>query len=82
MPLTGISNRGLLVIAFLVVILWGCIFAQHAIVRQARQETLMLLRSRRPAVPVKMEGAKQPHGAPKAYNLRSLPEVIQADLKV
>jgi len=46
MTLTGISNRGLAVIAILVAILWGCIFAERAMVQQARQETLKVLRSR------------------------------------
>src|ERR1700739_3949044 len=46
MRLTGISNHGLLVIAALVMILWGCIFAERAITRQAREETLLFLRSR------------------------------------
>ncbi len=51
MTLTGISGRGLAVIAMLVAILWGCIFAERAIIRQARQETLQLRRSR-PVTPV------------------------------
>ena len=59
MPLTGISNRGLALIAVLVVILWGCIFAERAIVRRAYEETQNVLRSQpevrvkqqRPAVP-------------------------------
>jgi hypothetical protein len=37
MKLTGISNRGLLVISLLVMCLWGIIFAERAIVRQAQQ---------------------------------------------
>jgi hypothetical protein len=46
MTLTGLSNRGLLLIAMLVAILWGCIFAERAIVNNARRETETLLRSR------------------------------------
>ncbi len=46
MTLTGISNRGIMVIAILVAILWGCIFAEHAVIQQARSETLKVLRSR------------------------------------
>jgi hypothetical protein len=54
MPLTGISNRGLALIAVLVVILWGCIFAERAIVRQAYEETQNVLRSQ-PEVRVKQQ---------------------------
>jgi len=56
MKLTGISNRGLIVISFLVAILWACIITERSIVQQARQETDALLRSRQTApvaVPVK-----------------------------
>ena len=45
MPLTGISNRGLILIAVLVALLWGCLLAERLIVRQASQETEVLLRS-------------------------------------
>ena len=54
MPLTGISNRGLALIALLVVILWGFIFAERAIVRQAYEETQTVLRSQ-PVVRVKQQ---------------------------
>ncbi|GEM_PF-6433734 len=54
MHLTGISNRGLAVITLLVAILWGCIFAERAIIRNAREQTDLLLHSRR-MVPVKYE---------------------------
>lgn len=54
MTLTGISNRGLLLIALLVAVLWGCIVAERAIINQARRETEMFLHSR-PVVPVKYE---------------------------
>jgi hypothetical protein len=60
MPLTGISNRGLALIALLVVVLWGCIFAERAIVRQAYEETQNVLRSQ-PVVPVKQQ---RPVGPP------------------
>ncbi len=46
MTLTGISNRGLMVIAVLVAILWGCIFTEHALINEARSETQKVLRSR------------------------------------
>lgn len=59
MPLTGISNRGLALIALLVVILWGCIFAERAIVRQAYEETQNVLRSQ-PVVPVKQQRPTPP----------------------
>ena len=48
MTLTGISNRGLLLIALLVAILWGSILAERTIVSHAREQTESLLRSRRP----------------------------------
>ncbi|MBI3698522.1 MAG: hypothetical protein HY238_27230 [Acidobacteria bacterium] len=51
MTLTGLSNRGLLVIAVLVGILWGLIFAERAIIRRAHRESQLLLRSR-PSMPV------------------------------
>jgi hypothetical protein len=52
MRLTGISNRGLLVIALLVMCLWGIIFAERAIVRQAQREHLEFFRSRPAAAPI------------------------------
>ena len=48
MTLTGISNRGLAVIALLVAVLWGCILAERAMVSRARRETMLLLRPRNP----------------------------------
>jgi hypothetical protein len=60
MRLTGISNHGLAVIAVLVAILWGCIVVERTIRREARDETLWMLRSngalrtiQTPAPPVK-----------------------------
>ncbi len=47
MALTGISNRGLLAIAFLVAILWGCILGARVTERRAIEETEALLRSGR-----------------------------------
>jgi hypothetical protein len=58
--LTGISNRGLLLITVLVAILWGCIFAERTIVNEARRETMMVLRSSGQAVPVHYEERPQP----------------------
>jgi hypothetical protein len=58
--LTGISNRGLLLIGILVAALWGCILAERAIVNQARQETILYLR----AVPVKYKKKHAPRPAP------------------
>lgn len=60
MTLTGISKGGLLLITLLVLILWGCIFAERAIVNEARRETMMVLRSRGQAVPVRYEQRSQP----------------------
>jgi hypothetical protein len=51
MRLTGISNRGLLVITLLVICLWGIIFAERAIVRQAQREHLEFFRSRPATAP-------------------------------
>jgi len=49
MPVTGISNRGLAAITFLVLVLWGCIFAERLIVRHARHQADELIRTRGPA---------------------------------
>jgi hypothetical protein len=53
MRLMGISNRGLLVITLLVMCLWGIIFAERAIVRQAQREHQEFFRSRPISVPVR-----------------------------
>ena len=45
MRVTGISNQGLAIIALLVAVLWGCILTERTIRRQAREETLIMLRS-------------------------------------
>jgi hypothetical protein len=56
-PLLGITNRGLLTIAVLVSILWGCILAERAIVRRAYEETRHALRNTRHTIPAKADGA-------------------------
>ena len=81
MRLFGISNHGLLAIAVLVAILWGCIFAERAIIRQAREETLMFLRSRG-ATPVKQEMRRRPPSTPVASRLAVPAVLVQADLEV
>lgn len=82
MPLTGISNRGLLLIASLVAILWAVIFAERAIIRQARHQTELLLRSR-PTVPVREQQKKQRRpSAPVASFLPLFHVGVQADFKV
>ena len=53
MRLTGISDRGLLVITLLVICLWGIIFAERAIVRQAQREQQEFFRSRPISAPVR-----------------------------
>lgn len=63
MTLTGISNRGLLVIAFLVTILWGCIVVEHAIINEARRQTVEQLRSRQ-LVPARYENRDRPRLLP------------------
>lgn len=70
MTLTGISDRGLLLIALLVAVLWGCIVAEHAIISRARRETELFLHSR-PVVPVKYELPARPQRSPSA--VRSYP---------
>jgi hypothetical protein len=52
MKLTGISNRGLVVIGLLVMFLWGIIFAERAILRQAQREHQEFLRSLPASAPV------------------------------
>jgi hypothetical protein len=75
MRLTGISNQGLAVIAILVAILWGCILAERTIRRQAREETLLFLRSNSVAVP-----ARTP--APPVKSRPKSRSAIERDLKV
>jgi hypothetical protein len=53
MRVMGISNRGLLVITLLVMCLWGIIFAERAIVRQAQREHQEFFRSRPISVPIR-----------------------------
>lgn len=73
--LTGISNHGLAVIALLVAVLWGCILTERTIRRQAREETLLMLRSNRGALPAR---APAPPAKPRPKNRLA----VQADLKV
>ncbi len=47
MKLLGITDRGLIVISLLVMALWGIIFAERAILRQAQQDHLEFLRTLR-----------------------------------
>ena len=51
MKLFGISNRGLAVIGILVLVLWGLILAERAVIRQARQDhyEFLLLHPNTPA---------------------------------
>ena len=51
MKLFAITNRGLAVISMLVLLLWGVILAEHAIIRQAQQDHYEFLRSQ-PVAPV------------------------------
>lgn len=73
---TGISNRGLAIIALLVAVLWGCILTERTIRRQAREETLIMLRSNR--------GTTLPTKAPAPPSKPELKSrsTVQADLKV
>ncbi len=73
MTWTGISNRGLLVIASLVAILWGSIFVERAIIQQARRETELLLRSREP---VRVKYRNQRPRPPTGF--RSLPKSLRS----
>jgi hypothetical protein len=59
MTLTGISNRGLVVIAFLVAMLWSCILVERSILNKARRETIEQLRPRQ-FIPAKYDKGEQP----------------------
>ena len=48
----GISNQGLTVIALLVFVLWGVIFAEHVLLSQARRDYDHLRRSQPVAAPI------------------------------
>ena len=73
---TGISNQGLAIIALLVAVLWGCILTERTIRRQAREETLIMLRSN----PGTTLPTKSP-APPSKPRLQSR-SAVQADLKV
>ena len=73
---TGISNQGLAIIALLVAVLWGCILTERTIRRQAREETLLMLRSN----PGTTLPTKAP-GPPSKPQLKSR-STVQGDLKV
>jgi hypothetical protein len=45
MRVFAISNRGLIVIAVLVAVLWGLIYAERALTVQAQQDYIELLRA-------------------------------------
>ena len=45
MKLFGISNRGLAVIGILVLVLWGVILAERAVIQQAREDHHEFLQS-------------------------------------
>ena len=51
MRLSAISNRGLLVISMLVMVLWGIIVAERVIVREAQREHYEFLRTKPAVVP-------------------------------
>jgi hypothetical protein len=75
MRLTGISNHGLAVITVLVVVLWGCIVAERTIRREARDQTLWMLRSNGAVKPIL---APAPPAKPKLKNRLT----VRGDLKV
>jgi hypothetical protein len=75
MRLTGISNQGLAVIAVLVAILWGCILVERTIRRDARDQTLWMLRSNGVVKPIQTPA---PPAKPKLKNRLA----TQGDLKV
>ena len=73
---TGTSNQGLAIIALLVAVLWGCVLTERNIRRQAREETLLMLRSNPgTALPTKSPAP------PSKPRLKSR-SAVQADLKV
>lgn len=48
MKIFGITNRGLVVIALLVAVLWGVILTEHAILRSAQRDHEQFLRGLQP----------------------------------
>lgn len=70
MTITGISNRGLLLITILVTLLWGCVFAERAIVNKARHDRLEYLRWRGPG-PVNYERQQNPRVFPPRFPAHS-----------
>jgi hypothetical protein len=64
MAIAKITGSGLASIAVLVVILWGCILAESAIIRTAQVETSQCLRSLRILQRNQAEPASAPAKAP------------------
>ncbi len=77
---TGISNQGLAIIALLVAVLWGCILTERTIRRQARDETLIMLRSNLRSGRGTTLPAKAP--APPSKPQPKSRSTVQTDLKV
>jgi len=75
MPLTGISNRGLVLIGMLVALLWGCILTERIVVRRAIEQTEHWLGShpRGPAsTPVKRRRINELRAAPALASVSEL----------
>ena len=63
MKLIGITNRGLAVIALLVGLLWGMIFAERALTYRAQRDYIELRRST-PPQPEHPQPARSPRALP------------------
>ena len=59
MPIAKISGEGLAAIAFAVLLLWGCIFGERSLARQAYADRVKVMRELRrgryPTIPVRDE---------------------------
>jgi len=63
MKLFGISNVGITVIALLVALLWGVIYAERTLTYQAQQDYIELRRSLAPS-PARTQPARAPSAFP------------------
>ena len=73
MALATITREGLISIAVLVAILWGCVFAERRLSRDSRMETYRALRDMRY---LKFKRNVEPTSAPKASPAPSVRPVL------
>ena len=66
MRVFAISNRGLIVIAILVAVLWGLIYAEHSLTLRAQRDYIEVMRSisTTPLTPVKTQQNPAKMGPP------------------